>query len=51
MKKEYLKPEHRVVFLQHTVALLGNSMLSTTTTNLDDEDEIIFGDGGNVTGR
>lgn len=49
-KKEYVKPEQRVVLLQHRTMLLAGSVTGVDS-NLDDEDEFIFGGGGNGPGR
>ena len=38
MKKEYLKPDMKVVELQHHAMLLaGSKLTSTSTTGLDDD--------------
>lgn len=39
MKKEYIKPEQRVVVLQYRAMLLDGSPLRTTNTNLKDNEE------------
>ena len=51
MKKQYEKPEQCVVMLQHRTTLLTSSLLDKTSTNLDPEDELILGGGGNGQGR
>ena len=43
MKKEYMKPEQRVVELQHRTMLLSGS-LNSVGSNLDTEDEIGISD-------
>ena len=40
MKKTYLKPDMRIVQLQQHHQLLAGSGLSTTSTNLDPEDNL-----------
>ena len=48
-KKDYQKPAMRVVLLQHQQHLLaGSGTFTTTSTNLDDGDDFIF--GGSDTG-
>ena len=49
-KKEYEKPAMRVVMLQQHEHLLAGSTFTTTSTNLDPEDDFIFGGGGDGTG-
>lgn len=49
-KKAYMKPQQRIIELQHRTHLLQASMRSVST-NLDDEDEFIFGGGGSGPGR
>ena len=47
-KKEYIKPEQRVVVLQHQQHLLTGSEVRSLSMNMDDdEDDFIFGGGGN----
>ena len=48
-KKDYQKPAMRVVLLQHQQHLLDGSYgVNSVDSNLDDEDDIIF--GGSDTG-
>jgi len=49
-KKEYEKPAMRVVILHQQAHLLAGSNFTTTSTNLDPEDDFIFGGGGDGTG-
>ena len=53
-KKEYMKPEQRVVLLQHRTMLLSGSVRSLST-NIDDDDNDIddfnWGGGGNGPAR
>jgi hypothetical protein len=51
-KKEYQKPAMRVVKLQQQARLLAGSIFTTTSTNLADEDEdLIYGGGGDGPAR
>ena len=51
-KKEYQKPAMRVVKLQQQACLLAGSIFTTTRTNLVDEDEdLIYGGGGDGPAR
>ena len=51
-KKEYQKPAMRVVKLQQQAPLLAGSIFTTTSTNLADEDEdLIYGGGGDGPAR
>jgi len=51
-KKEYQKPAMRVVKLQQQPRLLAGSIFTTTCTNLADEDEdLIYGGGGDGPAR
>ena len=46
-KKQYMKPEQRVVVLQHkTHLLIGSGAKSLTTSGLDQEDDIGISDQG-----
>ena len=50
-KKEYEKPAMRVVILHQQAHLLAGSNFTTTSTNLDPEDDFIFeGSDENYTG-
>ena len=52
MKKTYLQPAMRVVKLQQQAPLLAGSIFTTTSTNLADEDEdLIYGGGGDGPAR
>ena len=43
-KKEYQKPAMRVVLLQqHAHLLAGSNKFTTTSTNLDEDDDFNFG--------
>lgn len=49
-KKDYQKPAMRVVLLQHQAQLLvGSGTFTTISTNLEGEDDIEFGGGGDGT--
>ena len=51
-KKEYQKPAMRVAKLQQQACLLTGSIFTTTSTNLADEDEdLIYGGGGDGPAR
>lgn len=43
-KKQYMKPEQRVVVLQHMTQLLTGSPLTSTNTNLIDDDDLDIDD-------
>ena len=53
-KKDYLKPEQRVVVLRHRTPLLQSSV-KALSTNIDDDnngiDDFIWGGGGNGNAR
>lgn len=51
MKKEYIKPSMQVVLLQHRTMLLQASVTGVQSTNLDDEDDFLWGGGGNQNAR
>ena len=50
MKKTYEKPVMQVVKIQHTGMLMSSGTFTTTSTNIDDDEDnvgdIIFGGGG-----
>ena len=50
-KKEYQKPAMRVVKLQQQARLLTGSIFTTTSTNLADEEDLIYGGGGDGSAR
>ena len=50
IKRIYQKPAMRVVILHQQAHLLAGSNFTTTSTNLDPEDDFIFGGGGDGTG-
>ena len=51
-RKDYQKPTMRVVKLQHRTYMLTGSPLTSTSTNLDEEDDIdISGTPGSIWGR
>lgn len=49
-KKQYMKPEQRVVVLQHMTQLLTGSPLTSTNTNLIDDDDLDIDDTSVGTG-
>lgn len=49
-KKEYMKPEQRVVLLQHRTMLLSGSVRGVST-NMTDEDDFLWGGGGTQDAR
>lgn len=54
MKKEYIKPEQRVVLLQHRTMLLAGSVRALSTNIDDDDDQVddfIWGGGGTENAR
>ena len=51
-RKDYQKPTMRVVKLQHRTCMLAGSPLTSTSTNLDEEDDIDISDTpGSIWGR
>lgn len=50
MKREYIKPEMQEVQIQHQ-GLICISPMQSVNTNLEVEDELIWGGGGIVEGR
>jgi len=52
MKKKYMKPEQRVVVLQHRTMLLSGNSVRSVSTNMDnEEDGFLWGGGGNQNAR
>ena len=52
MKKTYIKPNLCVMLLQHRTCMLTGSPLTSTSTNLDKEDDIDISDTpGSIWGR
>ena len=51
MKKEYIKPSMQVVLLQHRTMLLQASVRGLSTNIDDDEDDFLWGGGGNQNAR
>ena len=50
-KKQYMKPEQRVVLLQHRTMLLSGSPVRSVSTNMDDDDDFLWGGGGTQDAR
>lgn len=50
-KKAYMKPEQRVVLLQHRTMLLSGSVRSVSTNMTDEDDDFLWGGGGNQNAR
>ena len=50
-KREYMKPTVRVVQLHHQCHILAGSDFSTIGTNLEDDEDFIYGGGGSGPGR
>lgn len=47
MKKDYVKPTMEVVLMSYSTYLLaGSNELRSTSTNLEDEDDLDYGGGG-----
>ena len=49
-KKEYQVPSMKAVKIQYTKMLMTSDIFTTTSTNLLDDEAIIFGGGGDGTG-
>lgn len=51
-KKQYMKPEQRVVLLHHRTMLLSGSPVRSVSTNMTDEDDdFLWGGGGTQDAR
>ena len=50
-KKEYMKPEQRVVLLQHRTMLLSGSVRGVSTNMTDEDDDFLWGGGGTQDAR
>ena len=50
-KKEYMKPEQRIVELRHRTMILAGSLTDANTNMTDDDDIDISGTPGSTWGR